>query len=111
MGQGKHCRDSATQRCQSMMRVLAAVAAAFVLIAADPGPLIDSIAQPVTQNGVTVELISPVAGATVGGNITLYANASSLAGPITRVEFYVDGVLVGTSTNRTPAPDNLRVVQ
>jgi len=45
----------------------------------------------------TVTLTAPANGATVSGTITLSANASDNVG-VTRVEFYVDGVLRGTDT-------------
>lgn len=63
-----------------------------------------------TPSPVTVTMLSPVAGSTVSNTITLSADASSLAGPIMRVEFYVDGQLVGTVTNRPPSPTGLRTV-
>lgn len=67
------------------------------------------------SNPVSVELLSPVAGSTVSNVITLSANATSLAGPIARVEFYVTDnttgikTLIGIVTNRPPSPQNLQV--
>lgn len=84
---------------------LLALAAAFLL--GSPRKAVN--AAPVTQNGITLELLSPIAGSTVSNTITLSANASSLAGPITKVEFYVDGVLVGISTNKFAKPGDLTV--
>lgn len=40
---------------------------------------------------------SPAEGATVGGDVTLYASATDSSG-VTRVEFFVDGKLVGRDT-------------
>lgn len=66
-----------------------------------------------STNDVSVELVSPppvtVGRTVVRGTIALKANASSLAGPITKVEFYVDGKLVGTATNLFADPKNLTV--
>jgi PAS domain S-box-containing protein len=45
----------------------------------------------------TVGLIAPKEGATVGGWVSVVANASDDRG-VTRVEFYLDDVLIGTST-------------
>jgi hypothetical protein len=40
-------------------------------------------------NGITVEMVSPAPGATLtNSTFTLEATASSLAGPITKVEYY-----------------------
>ncbi len=58
----------------------------------------------VLPNPVTVEMLSPTQGSTVSGVITLSSTATSTVAPITRVEFYVDGVLVGTKTNTTQKP-------
>jgi len=57
-----------------------------------------------TDNPVSVELLTPVNGSTVSGVIELTATASSTAGPITKVEFYRDGILIGTAYNYLPAP-------
>lgn len=62
-----------------------------------------------TSNPVSVELLSPVAGSTVSNIITLSANATSLAGPIHHVNFYVNGILVGSVTNKLPPPGMLEV--
>lgn len=45
----------------------------------------------------TTSITSPVNGATVSGTVTISANASDNVG-VTRVDFYVDGSLVGTDT-------------
>ncbi len=58
----------------------------------------------VLPNPVTVEMLTPVNGSTVSGTITLSCTATSTVAPITRVEFYVDGQLVGTVTNTTQKP-------
>lgn len=59
---------------------------------------------------VSVTLNSPINGSTVSGTIMLNASASSLAGPIVKVEFYRDGVLFATvyRTNQPGAPGTLR---
>lgn len=66
-----------------------------------------------STNPVTVTMVSPVAGSKVSGVIKLQANASSLAGPITRVEFYCDGKLIGcVDSNNVPMllpPNNLNL--
>jgi peptidoglycan/xylan/chitin deacetylase (PgdA/CDA1 family) len=46
----------------------------------------------------TVTLMSPTNGATVTGNVKITASASDSGSGVARVEFYVDGQLVGTST-------------
>jgi hypothetical protein len=46
----------------------------------------------------TVTLTSPTNGATVTGSIKITASASDSGSGVARVEFYVDGQLVGTST-------------
>ena len=53
---------------------------------------------------VSVELTAPANGSTVSGVIQLTATASSTIGPIVRVEFFRDGVLIGTVYN--PALSN-----
>ncbi|ACH38815.1 repeat-containing protein [Citrifermentans bemidjiense Bem] len=45
----------------------------------------------------SVAISSPVAGSTVNGTVSLYANASDNVG-VTKVEFYLDGALQATST-------------
>lgn len=45
----------------------------------------------------TVNLTAPANGATVSGTVTLTASASDAVG-VTRVEFYVDGALIGSDT-------------
>lgn len=59
---------------------------------------------------VSVTLNSPADGSTVSGTITLSASASSLAGPIVKVEFYRDGILIATAyrSNYPAAPGALR---
>jgi hypothetical protein len=46
----------------------------------------------------TVSITAPLGGATVSGNVNFSANASDNVG-VTKVEFYVDGSLVNTSTS------------
>lgn len=57
-------------------------------------------------NAVTVTWVTPTNGQTVSGTIPLVVNAGSSVAPITRVEFYRDGVLIGTVSNR-PSPPTL----
>lgn len=86
-----------------MKRALILVAAAIA------GWFLGGPSRSATNNGVTVELVSPAPGSVVSNTITLTANASSLAGPIQRVEFYVDGKLISTVTNKFAAPGDLYV--
>ncbi|AKJ03810.1 Fibronectin type III domain protein [Archangium gephyra] len=68
--------------------------------ATDPaGNQADSAAVSVTLDnaGPAVALTSPASGATVGSVVTLQASASDDAG-VARVEFLVDGLLVGSDT-------------
>ena len=58
----------------------------------------------VATSPVSVTMLTPVNGSTVSGVIELTATASSTAGPITHVDFYRDGVLIGTAYNYLPAP-------
>jgi hypothetical protein len=46
----------------------------------------------------TVTLTSPASGATVSGILTISANASDQGTGVTRVQFFVDGALVGEDT-------------
>jgi len=59
---------------------------------------------------VSIQLTSPSAGQVVSNTITLTASASSTMGPIQRVEYYVDGVLVGTHVAFPDRPKNLSIV-
>jgi hypothetical protein len=52
-----------------------------------------------TPSPLTVSVTSPANGSTVSGNVSFMAAASSTAGAIAKVEFYVDGSLKSTSTN------------
>jgi hypothetical protein len=56
-----------------------------------------SVEVTVDNEGPAVALTSPASGATVGGVVPLQADATDGAG-VTRVEFYVDGVLLGSDT-------------
>ncbi len=47
----------------------------------------------------TVSLTSPASGATVSGSVALAASAADAGSGVSRVEFRVDGVLVGTDTS------------
>lgn len=47
---------------------------------------------------MTVSVTSPASGSTVSGNVNVVGTASSVAGTITKVEFYVDDGLKSTST-------------
>lgn len=74
-------------------------------------------AQPVsvTTNGVTVTLQSPRTGDVVSNKFNALVDASSLAGPISRIEVYASNnvthtvQVVGSLTNRFSAPANLFV--
>jgi hypothetical protein len=59
---------------------------------------------------VTCTLLAPTNGSTVSGVINLQATASSTMGPIVKVEFYRDGLLIGTVTNKPTSPQNLKVM-
>jgi hypothetical protein len=45
-----------------------------------------------------VAIVSPTSGATVTGNVQVQASASDTSSGVARVDFYLDGNLVGTST-------------
>lgn len=89
---------------RNSLLTLAAIAAGILL-----GTPFPARSAAVTQNGVTVDLLFPAPGSVVSNTITLTAEASSLAGPIAKVEFYVDGKLIGTATNRFAAPGDVFV--
>jgi hypothetical protein len=56
-------------------------------------------------NPVTITLDSPLAGSVVSNTITLRATAGSSVAPISRVEFYCDGKLIGiVNSNNVPIP-------
>lgn len=59
---------------------------------------------------VTVEMVSPINGSTVGGTIAVSCRASSTVAPITKVEFYRDGVLFATVYPPLP-PTNVHIFQ
>ena len=59
---------------------------------------------------VTVNMTNPTSGQVVSNSITLLAEASSTMGPISKVEFYVDGVLVGTDYRSLQSPTNPRII-
>lgn len=66
---------------------------------------IDSLGQPGGTSPVTVEVLYPKNGATISNTVPFEVNASSLAGPIVRVEYYVDGKLFAvTGSNGAPIP-------
>lgn len=58
---------------------------------------------------VTVEMVSPTNGSTVSGTITVSCRASSVIAPITKVEFYRDGVLFATVYPPLP-PTNVHIL-
>ena len=60
---------------------------------------------------VTVTLVSPTNGAIVSNTITLSAVASSVMGPITKVEFYRDGVLIKTVYSKPEAPTSVNATK
>lgn len=57
-------------------------------------------------NAVTVTMVSPTEGSTVSGTIQLACTAGSTAGPIKRVEFYVDqtNLIAIVDGNNRPIP-------
>lgn len=57
---------------------------------------------------VSVEIVAPTTGQVVSNTITFTAIASSTVAPITKVEFYRDGILMGTVYAK---PNNLRFVR
>lgn len=61
-------------------------------------------------NAVTVTWVTPTNGQTVSGTIPLVVNAGSSVAPITRVEFYRDGVLIGVVSN-PPTPPVLTSIE
>ena len=60
---------------------------------------------------VTVAMTSPISGQVVSNTITLTAEASSTVAPIQRVEFYMDGVLIGTKTVLPRKPEAVRLAR
>jgi len=61
---------------------------------------------------ITVTMVSPVNGSTVSNTIDLTSLVSTTGPyPITKVEFYRDGLLVATVTNKSivAPPTNLKV--
>ena len=60
---------------------------------------------------VTVELVAPASGAVVSNTFTLTATASSTVAPIQRIEFFVDGILIGTKTVLPRTPTGLQLIQ
>lgn len=63
-------------------------------------------------NPVTVQMLTPIPNSTVSNTITLTVDASSLAGPIARVDFFVDGAKFDSVTNletRPTAPSHVEV--
>lgn len=65
----------------------------------------------ITPSPVTVDLLSPTNGAVISNTVTLSAAPFSTAAPITKVEYYLDGVLIATVTNPIPPPTNLTVTE
>ncbi|WP_375764763.1 Ig-like domain-containing protein [Archangium gephyra] len=47
----------------------------------------------------SVSLTAPASGATLGGTVTLSANATDASSSVSKVEFLVDGTLLGTDTS------------
>lgn len=56
---------------------------------------------------ITVKLTSPVSGTTVSGTINLTAEVST---NVVRVEYYMDGKLIGVIDRRPQIPQRLRVL-
>jgi hypothetical protein len=54
------------------------------------------VSNPVGGDAPTISITSPVSNARVSGNVTVTVNVS---GSVVRTELYVDGKLVGSSTN------------
>lgn len=88
-----------------MTRLASILAALTVLL---PYSLVAPFAT-TSSNPVTCELLTPVSGSTVSNIITLSATATSLAGPIHHVDFFVNGVLIGSVTNKLPPPGMLEI--
>jgi peptidoglycan hydrolase-like protein with peptidoglycan-binding domain len=59
------------------------------------------IRTPADSTPPTISITSPSASSTVTGNISITMNASDNVG-VTRVEFYIDGILEATSTSSSP---------
>jgi hypothetical protein len=55
-------------------------------------------------NPVTTQLLFPIQGSTISNTITLSCTATSTVAPITKVEFYMDGQLIGTVSNANLKP-------
>lgn len=102
---------------QSGNPLLQLLAAAFVLggIGFGMPTVLESIMARAQQTGpVSVQLISPANGSVISNTIELSAEASSIAGPITMVEFYCDGKIIGVTGSNGLAlpqpPDGFNVV-
>ncbi len=58
----------------------------------------DNCANPPDTTPPSVSLTSPTNGSTISGKYTMNATANDDSGTVSKVEFYVDGALKGTST-------------
>lgn len=95
----KSSRSLIAQRC-----LIAAAVLALALFR--PGAL-RNLHPPMFAQGspITLTLDSPASGSVISNTITLRATAGSTAGSITRVNFYVDGRLIGAvDGNNNPIP-------
>jgi hypothetical protein len=59
--------------------------------------VVDNSVQPGINEPPTVTILSPASGSTVKGTVSVSVSASDSDGSVSKVEFYVDGVLVATS--------------
>lgn len=59
---------------------------------------------------VSVQITHPTTGQVVSNTFILTATASSTAGPIKKVEFYHNGILMDVVTNLPAPPSNLRIL-
>lgn len=81
--------------------IVAITVASFVACYALQKALDSSFTLP---NPVTVQMLSPTQGSTISNTIQLSCVATSTVAPITKVEFYMDGRLIGTVSNLNPKP-------
>lgn len=86
------------------MKRLVVIVAALALALFRPSAC--SRARALEASPVSVQLVSPASGSVVSNTISLSVLASTAApgAAIYKVEFYVDGKLIGAVTNRPTAP-------
>lgn len=82
---------------------------AVLLVAVCAGLLLPKVWSQIVRP-VSVQIIHPTTGQVVSNTFLLTATASSTAGPIRKVEFYHNGILLEVVTNLPAPPSNLRIL-